>query len=180
LTNAILRMGVAALALIATAACGGTATDMAAAQGLTVTVQPDHAQLAPRETQAFVGLVTGSAQTAVTWSVQGGAGSGSITSAGLYTAPGSTGTFTVVATSVADGTKSATATVTVTTSTPGAVTITVSPTSASVPAGAVQTFAATVTNSSNTSATWAVQEGAAGGVITAAGEIGRASCRERV
>jgi hypothetical protein len=169
LTNFKYRTAVAALALFATMACGGTANDMAAAQGVTVGVQPDHAEVPPRGTQGFAALVTGSAETAVSWSVQGGTGSGSISSAGLYTAPATTGTFTVVATSAADPSKTATATVTVTTSASGAVSIAVSPSSVSVPTGAVQSFVATVTNSTNTGATWSVQEGAAGGTITSSG-----------
>jgi hypothetical protein len=51
----------------------------------------------------------------VTWSVQEGASGGAITPAGVYTAPNGVGTYHVVATSVADGTKTATATVTVAT-----------------------------------------------------------------
>jgi len=63
-------------------------------------------------TTTFTATVTGSANQAVTWSVEGEA-SGTITSTGVYTAPSRPGTFTVIATSVADPTKKATATVTV-------------------------------------------------------------------
>jgi hypothetical protein len=49
----------------------------------------------------------------VTWSVREGTGGGSITTAGLYTAPGTPGTFHVVATSVADSRQTTEATVTV-------------------------------------------------------------------
>ena len=44
----------------------------------------------------------------VTWSVQEGAAGGSVDASGRYTAPGTPGTFHVVATSVADASKSAT------------------------------------------------------------------------
>jgi len=57
--------------------------------------------------------VTGAVNTAVTWRVQE-AGGGSVTNAGLYTAPAVAGTFHVLATSQADPTKTGTATVTVT------------------------------------------------------------------
>src|SRR5262249_13194886 len=52
--------------------------------------------------------------TPVTWSVKEGASGGTVDAAGNYTAPASGGTVHVVATSVADPTKTATATVTVT------------------------------------------------------------------
>jgi hypothetical protein len=58
--------------------------------------------------------VTGSANTAVTWTVQEGAPGGAVGSTGLYTAPSTAGTYHVVATSVADPSKSATVAVTVT------------------------------------------------------------------
>jgi hypothetical protein len=45
----------------------------------------------------------------------------------------------------------------------------VSPTTASLTAGATKSFAATVTNSSNTAVTWSIQEGAAGGTVSATG-----------
>ncbi|MCW3099895.1 MAG: chiB1, partial [Chthonomonadaceae bacterium] len=49
--------------------------------------------------------VTGTSNTAVTWSVQEGASGGSISSSGVYTPPATAGTFHVVATSVADATQ---------------------------------------------------------------------------
>ncbi len=80
-----------------------------------VSLNPNTASLQTSQTQAFSATVTGSTNTAVTWSVIE-AGGGSITPAGLYTAPGSAGTYHVLATSVADATKSAQAVVTVTAS----------------------------------------------------------------
>jgi hypothetical protein len=68
-------------------------------------------------TQQFTASVTGTANVAVTWSVAGGNANGTITSAGMYTAPLTAGTYQVTATSVADPTKSDTATVTVETTT---------------------------------------------------------------
>lgn len=67
------------------------------------------------------------------------AGGGTITPTGLYTAPATAGTFHVVATSVADPTKSATATVTVTPATPQ---VSLSPTSLSFAARLVRTTSA--------------------------------------
>jgi hypothetical protein len=64
-------------------------------------------------TKTFTATVTGTTDTGVTWSVQE-AGGGTISSAGVYTAPATVGTYHAVAKSVADGTKTAVATVTVT------------------------------------------------------------------
>lgn len=77
-----------------------------------VTISPTTATVVAGATQTFTPSVTGTTNTAVTWSVQE-VGGGTIT-AGLYTAPGTGGVYHVVATSQADTSKSATATVTVT------------------------------------------------------------------
>ncbi|WP_426749627.1 glycosyl hydrolase family 18 protein [Myxococcus sp. Y35] len=78
-----------------------------------VAIAPTSVTLPVSGTQAFTATVTGSSNTAVTWSVQEGAAGGTITQGGLYTAPASAGTYHVVATSQAAPTKSAVATVTV-------------------------------------------------------------------
>ena len=83
---------------------------------ITVAVNPNTVTLNTGATQTFTSTVTGSTNQNVTWSVDGGAAGGTITAAGLYTAPATPGTYTVRATSVADNTKSGTATVTVTAS----------------------------------------------------------------
>ncbi len=77
-----------------------------------VTLDASTASLSVNGTRPFVATVTGPANTAVTWSVTE-AGGGTVSAAGVYTAPGSRGTYHVVATSVADPARSATATVTV-------------------------------------------------------------------
>jgi hypothetical protein len=78
------------------AACGsGGSSD--GSQGVRVT--PDDVTLGTTEQQLFT-----AAPTTVTWSVREGVGGGSITAGGLYTAPGSAGTYTVVATDPASGT----------------------------------------------------------------------------
>jgi len=80
--------------------------------GLAVTISPTSATVQTDGTQQFTATVTGSSNTAVTWS----ASAGTISGSGLYTAPLSVppDTATVTATSVADTTKSASATVTIT------------------------------------------------------------------
>jgi len=80
-----------------------------------VTIAPATVTLVPSGTQAFTAAVVGLAETTVTWTVQEADG-GSVSNAGFYTAPASTGLFHVIATSVADATFSGSAAVTVTTS----------------------------------------------------------------
>lgn len=115
-------------------------------------------------TLQFTATVTGSTNTAVTWSVDtiagGNSADGTITSGGLYTAPTTVGSHTVTATSVADPTKSASAAIQVA---QGAISI--SPTSATVAPGATQQFTATVQGESSTGVTWSV-DGTTGGSTT--------------
>src|SRR5215469_10779809 len=89
--------------------------------GVSVSISPTSASLAPNATQQFTDTVSGSSNTSVTWSVDGVVGgnstTGTISTSGLYTAPATTGSHTVKATSVADTTKSASASVMVTSST---------------------------------------------------------------
>ncbi len=80
-----------------------------ASTGVSVAVTPGSATLAPGATQQFTAAVSGSTTTTVTWTCTGG----TVTAAGLYTAPATVGTYTVTATSTADTSKSASATVTV-------------------------------------------------------------------
>lgn len=84
------------------------------AQAVAVAISPTTASVAVGRTAQFSATVSGSSNSAVTWSIQEGAAGGTISGAGLYTAPSAAGTYHVVATSQADATKSATATVVVT------------------------------------------------------------------
>lgn len=85
-------------------------------QNISVTVTPPSATVLPGGTQLYSAAVTGTSNTAVTWSagsVQGGnATVGTISSSGLYTAPAAVpnpSSITILAASVADSTKSGTA-----------------------------------------------------------------------
>jgi len=78
-----------------------------------VRISPTSATATLRDQKTFVATVTGSANTAVTWSIQEGAAGGTIGSTGVYTAPAAPGIFHIIATSNADTTQKATATVTV-------------------------------------------------------------------
>jgi len=79
--------------------------------GITVSVSPSNVTLSSGGSQQFTATVTGTANTAVTWS----ATTGSIGSNGLYAAPtvNSTTSATVTATSQADSSQYATAAVTI-------------------------------------------------------------------
>jgi Galactose oxidase, central domain len=131
---------------------------------VTVTVSPNPITVSEGATQQFTTMVTAT-NSAVTWTVEEGAAGGSITSAGVYTAPQVAGTFHVIATSVADTTKSGSATITV-----PPVAISISPTSDTLGPNGLRTFGATVTGTTNTGVTWSIIEGAAGGTIDASGD----------
>jgi len=79
-----------------------------------VAISPSSSSLLAGGTTSFTAIVTGATDTAVTWSVRETSGCGSITQAGVYSAPASAATCHVVATSRAQTSSSATATVTVT------------------------------------------------------------------
>ena len=131
-----------------------------------VSVSPTPVNVAAGAQQQFTATVTGTANTAVTWTLSGagcvGVACGTITSTGLYTAPGaipSPATVTVTATSQADATKSASAVVTVV----APVAVSVSPLSPNVTVGGQQQFTATVTGTANTAVTWTLSGAGCGG-----------------
>ena len=86
-------------------------TPLHAFAAVSVTISPTSVNLTPSATQQFTATVTGASDTSVVWTIQEGAAGGSVTGAGLYSAPGVVGVYHVVATSNADPTQSATATV---------------------------------------------------------------------
>lgn len=133
-----------------------------------VTMSPTAVTLLTGGSQTFSASVSGgTGSTAVTWSCSGG----SITSAGVFTAPGAAGTVTVTATSVSDPSRKATATVTVV----NLVSVSVSPGSAALTYGQGQTFTATVTGGpGGYGVTWSCTGGSitAGGVYTAPNTAG--------
>jgi hypothetical protein len=140
---------------------------------VTVTVAPASAKVAVNRTQTFDAVVnnSGGVQT-VTWDVNGVVGgsgvTGTINSAGVYTAPSavpSPASVTVHATSFATPAAVGAAAVTVV---PG-VTVAVSPTSATVREDRTKQFTATVKNTTNTAVTWRVVGGSGNGTITSKG-----------
>lgn len=117
---------------------------------IAVSISPASVTLTSGGTQQFTAAVTGSTNTGATWS----AGAGSISSTGMYTAPTTIGSYTVVATSVADPRASALANVTVTAA-PMAL-LSASPTSVSFGSlllGLIVTKTVTLTNPGNAAVT---------------------------
>ena len=132
---------------------------------IAVTVSPSTLTLASSGSHQFTATVSNSSNTAVTWT----ASTGAVNTSGFYTAPSvsTTTTATITATSVADATKSASSTVTITP--PPPISVSVTPSSVTLASGASRQFTATVSNSSNTTATWTASSGtiSAGGFYTA-------------
>ena len=126
-----------------------------------VSVSPTAASVQTGATQQFAATVSGTANTAVVWS----ASNGTITANGLYTAPSTTGNYTITAVSSADSSASASALAVV--SAPQPVAIKISPGNASLAEGSQLQFAASVSGLSNQAVTWAVTRGS--GVITQSG-----------
>lgn len=121
-------------------------------------------------TSQYAAVVTGSTNTAVTWSVggiEGGEASiGTISTQGLYTAPQTappSSKVTITATSAADTTVSQSITITLT-APPPTITLTLGG-AKTVTLGTTSLYTATVTGSSNTSVTWSVN-GVVGGNAT--------------
>src|SRR5580704_8352730 len=123
---------------------------------VSVTLNQSTASVAVSTKMPFTATVTGTTNTAVTWSVDSVSGGnstvGTISTAGVYTAPSLVGTHTVTATSVADTSKTASAAVTVT----GVVSV--SPASVDVVATQTQQFSATVQGFSSSTVTWVVDQ----------------------
>ena len=143
--------------------CGGA--DLATTPTGTnpVTVSPSSAILAPGESRIFTAVVRGTSNQAVTWSVITSGGGTFKDPTGLYTAPTTPGTYTLAATSQADGTKIGTATVSVA----GPLNVRISPSSASISPLGTQTFIATVNGSSDT-VDWSVLQ-VGGGTVSSSG-----------
>ncbi len=136
---------------------------------VTVAVAPNVASVQVGATKSFMATVTGSPNTAVTWSVIGGPANGTISSGGVFTAPAvlpAVAVVTVQARSVANALISANATVTLL---PAPVIVAVTPTSVIVQLGNTKTFVATVTGNANTAVTWSVLGGSANGTISSSG-----------
>lgn len=123
---------------------------------VSITIQPEDITLDQGAVHQFSATLTGTVNKNITWSLDPEDG-GTITDGGLYTAPNAAGTYTVIATSVADPTRSAEATVTV-----PEVEISVTPDEISLDQGGTHQFTFSITGADNKNVTWS----ATGGTIT--------------
>ena len=147
-----------------TKSASATVTIVAAAAVL-LSISPTSASVHTASTGSFTATVTGTPNTAVEWSLTGagcsGSSCGTLSTSSLsavYTAPlvaPSPASVNVVATSMADPSKSALSDVTIM----PVVVVTVTPASTSVVTGATQQLTASVVGTSNTAVTWTVQGG---------------------
>lgn len=145
-------------------ASGVAAVTVVEAPAGTVTISPKTIGVSASGTVTFTALTSGLASSAVTWSVRETSGCGSVSTAGVYSAPAAAATCHVVATSAADTSKSDVATVTVS----GPLSVSISPARTTVDACRTVTLSATVTGSTDRAVAWSVQE-SGGGTITSAG-----------
>jgi hypothetical protein len=140
-----------------------TASDVTVGVGLTV--NPTAATLASNGTQTFTAAVTNSSQGGVTWSIQetgGGVFTSSTPTSATYAPPILSGTYHVVATSIADSTKKSVVPITVVAD----IAVTVQASTQTMFRGTSSTLSATVINTANTAVTWSILQGAAGGTLT--------------
>ncbi len=113
----IWKVSALATACLLFTACGGD--DAGAPHGAPLDVSPADVSLTAGATAPLTAAVAGSSNTAISWTVAEGSAGGTVSSSGLYTAPSTSGTYHVVATSRADPTKTATVTISVSAPTPG-------------------------------------------------------------
>jgi YVTN family beta-propeller protein len=139
--------------------------------GISVVISPTATVVVLSGTQQFTATVSGNSNTNVNWFVStpngtlvsgGNSTIGTISSTGLYTAPSTLpnpNMVVVTAQAAANSSASAAATVTL----DSGIRVTISPTTATIGTSEVFTFSATVTGSTNTDVTWAVNGVVGGG-----------------
>jgi hypothetical protein len=125
------------------------------ARSVTVTVTPEVATVQPAGSRAFTVVVSGSDQR-VAWSVVEGSAGGLVDSYGVYHAPPLPGVFHLVATSVADRSRSATAVITVPAET---ISVEANPSLSAVRPGERVQFSATVNGSPEKRVLWTAESG---------------------
>jgi hypothetical protein len=153
----MLRVLGSALALCICAGCGGGSSGGGSASvpaPASVTISPTSATVPIGTSRPFSAIASGTTSIWVTWSATAGV----IDQTGNYTAPSTMpagGTAQVTATSISSPSASASATVTITTQ---PVTLTITPASATVKAGFLEFYSATVGGTSNKFTTWTVND----------------------
>ena len=82
-------LAILSLLILTLAGCTLSGSQAATTPAVAVTLSPTSASVQAGQTQQFTATLSGSTNTAVTWSASGG----SISSSGLYTAPTSAGGY---------------------------------------------------------------------------------------
>jgi hypothetical protein len=123
-----------------------------------ITISPDSHTVYGNTQIYFQASVTGAVNnnSGVSWGISGGTNTGSTIWSMNYTAPSVPGTYTVMATSIEDPSRSASVFVTVI---PDNVVVTVSPTSVSLPVNGTTSISASVSGSNNLAYTWSASVG---------------------
>jgi hypothetical protein len=127
---------------------------------ISVTISPTASSLQAGQSQQFAATVSGTSNTAVNWLVNGGIGGnsavGTISPAGIYSAPAAapSSVVTVTAQSAYQSTASASAAVSITP--PATVSISISPVSSTLQVNGSQQFAAAVSGTTYTAVSWSV------------------------
>ncbi len=130
----------------------------------TIALSPSSVGLTQAQTQPFTATVSGLSNTAVTWAISPNVGS--LSPAGVYTAPAAiqtTQTVSISATSVADPLIVADSSITLL----PAVSVSLTPSTVTLTGSQNQAFSTNVTNTSNTNVTWSMSP--ALGTVSAAG-----------
>ncbi len=169
---------VAALFELGCGIAGSPPTPPVPPSSVGVTVAPTSASVFLGETQPFQAIVTGSTNAIVVWEVNGAAGgttsAGTVSAAGLYTAPAilpSPPRVTITAVSQADARASGSATVTL----EDDIAVVVAPSTVSIPTGGEQVFTASMSATGNPAAGFAWSVNGIGGGNSMVGTISTTS-----
>src|SRR3954471_13661070 len=129
---------------------------------ISVTISPTASSLQAGQSQQFAATVSGTSNTAVNWLVNGGIGGnsavGTISPAGIYSAPAAapSSLVTVTAQSAYQSTASASAAVSITPPATVSISISISPVSSTLQVNGSQQFAAAVSGTTYTAVSWSV------------------------
>ncbi len=130
-----------------------------AVESVSISISPVSAVLAPAGTEQFTAIIPRVSNPGVNWSVDqvsgGNSTTGTITAAGLYTAPAQPGSHTITATSAANPSVSASAAIAI-------ITIAISPTTGMLAGSSTEQFTATLQGSANSPINWLVDQIAGG------------------
>lgn len=130
-----------------------------------IKISPEAATVHINESLPFSATVTGTPDTAVVWRLEEAAGS--MTPAGVYTAPGIAGIYRLIATSLANPKVSAAATITVVVppvQEPG-ISVSIRPAEATIRVTERFKLTAEVSGTPNSAVDWTIQQGPSGGTI---------------